>query len=355
MHDKLSKASKRESSRRSALFRDFDKDADGRLSQTEATALAKKLLAEAQKVKETKVNEEALQRFLRGAVEEDGKVESFALLASCVGAFREMERDGRRRLTREARQKLLASLQSKWRRRVQDLEGSTGSDLEATLKEVESAVAPLLTETSSPPEQMQTRAEECEAMIQKAQQKAEDFQKKVQQLPVAFLKEVNSKQVQTSELDEIMAQHQKRLALRAGRTGQRLERAKRLTELFRAKANRKENDSIEKALGQLQEALRAYAKSQDWSPEQLFRSGSEDSETDMTESAFLDLCAKATSPCSQELASKVFQRALPEDVEDLPLSAFQRLLKVFYKVTQETPMTEDRPCFHVRCFGSAVE
>ena len=252
-----------------------------------------------------------------------------------------MQRDGRRRLAREARAKLFGSLQSKWRRRVQELEASAGIELEDTLKEVEAAVAPLLTETSSvgPTGQMQTRSKHCETLIQKGQEKAEDFQKKVQQLPESFRNDVNSKQVQASELEDLMAPHQKRLALRLGRTGQRLERAKRLTELFRAKVARKENEAMEVARGKLSEALRAYAKSQSFSAKQLFDSIS-DSDSEMTEKDFLELCGKAEAE-DTELASKVFQRALPEDAETLSLSAFEHLLRSFYKVTQQTPFTED--------------
>jgi len=336
--------SKREAERRSALFRSFDRDGDGRLQEAEALQLARTLLSQTEtQTSASKVSEKNLKEIVRAALEEDGTVQSLSLLSSCVGSFREMQRDGRRRLAREARAKLLGSLQSKWRRRVQELEASTGSALEDTLKEVEAAVAPLLTETStgSPPGQMQTRSKHCETLIQKGQEKAEDFEKKVQQLPVAFRKEVNSKQVTASEVEEIMAPHQKRLALRLGRTGQRLERAKRLTELFRAKVARKENEAIDLAKGKLSETLRAYAKTQNFSAKQLFHSIS-DSDSDMTEEAFLELCRKAEAETAEtELASKVFHRALPEDAETLPLSAFERLLRSFYKVMQQTPFTEE--------------
>ncbi|CAE7436898.1 unnamed protein product [Symbiodinium sp. CCMP2592] len=332
--------SKREAERRSALFRSFDRDGDGRLQEAEALQLARTLLSQTEtQTSASKVSEKSLKEIVRAALEEDGTVQSLSLLSSCVGSFREMQRDGRRRLAREARAKLLASLQSKWRRRVQELEASTGSQTEDTLKEVEAAVAPLLTETGSPPGQMQTRSKHCETLIQKGQEKAEDFEKKVQQLPVAFRKEVNSKQVKASELEEIMAPHQKRLALRLGRTGQRLERAKRLTELFRAKVARKENEAIDLARGKLASALRAYAKTQNFSAKQLFHSISD---SDMTEEAFLELCRKAEVETAEtELASKVFHRALPEDAETLPLSAFERLLRSFYKVMQQTPFTEE--------------
>ncbi|CAE7792670.1 unnamed protein product, partial [Symbiodinium sp. CCMP2456] len=345
---------KREEEKRSALFRSFDKDGDGRLQEAEALQLAKALLSQTEP--SSKVSEKTLKEIVRAALEEDGTVQSLSLLSSCVGSFREMQRDGRRRLAREARAKLFGNLQSKWRRRVQELEASAGIELEDTLKEVEAAVAPLLTETStastgSKAGQMQTRSQHCETLIQKGHEKAEEFQKKVQQLPMAFRKDVNSKQVQASELEELMAPHQKRLALRLGRTGQRLERAKRLTELFRAKVARKENDAIEVAKGKLSEALRAYAKSQSFSAKQLFQSTSDSEDSDMTEKAFLELCTKAeaetknseSSESTLELASKVFHRALPEDAETktLSLSAFERLLKSFYKVMQQTPLTEE--------------
>jgi len=334
---------KREEEKRSALFRSFDKDGDGRLQEAEALLLAKALLSQTEP-SASKVSEKSLKEIVRAALEEDGTVQSLSLLSTCVGSFREMQRDGRRRLAREARAKLFGSLQSKWRRRVQELEASAGIELEDTLKEVEAAVAPLLTETSSlgPPGQMQTRSKHCETLIQKGQEKAEDFQKKVQQLPESFRNDVNSKQVQASELEDLMAPHQKRLALRLGRTGQRLERAKRLTELFRAKVARKENDAMEVARGKLSEALRAYAKSQSFSAKQLFDSisDSSDSDSEMTEKAFLELCGKAEAE-DTELASKVFHRALPEDAETLSLSAFEHLLRSFYKVTQQTPFTEE--------------
>ena len=356
------------------------------------TALAKSQLT----LKGFKVDDKALQRVVRASMQtEEGlqgiRLDQLYLLHSSMGVLRELERDARRRKAREAQQKLLASLRDRLARRVKALEGGTaGKELEEALQKLEHSVAPLLTKVATTSiRDMHQEAEDCEELISAGHLQAGAFRKKAECLPESFLKELekelqknSSFEAMKTDLEPLLAQHAKRLKLRVGRTGQRLERAQRLVELFREKIKRKEATELSEARQKVAALLQQrwhqkqakQEKEQEQDPEmplpvpggskQLFlealgraeKEEVEDEEASLSETCFVDFVSQLSEdPVLLELAPRVFRRALPADSEELSLKTWERLFfQRFFKVKQETPLTQDHRKKQLSCEHSVI-
>lgn len=381
-----------------AVFAKYDKDKDKLLSQLEVRLYAKNEMS-------VIIDKELMDRLWRCAVIEGEKgvpLERMYLLKASLGIAREMQRNEKRRATRIAKEKVLASLREKLRLRVKEVE-VVAREMEQDLIKCEEAVAPLLAQAKSTPlEEMSRESERCEKLIKVSKDSAESVKRQMKALPQGFDKKYEE------ELRETTAIEAKHLNSTMGRTDLRLQRATQLCLRYEQQAAKRKAREIEKIRAFAMQVARQHARVKGLSHEELFAEINKSGKGEITEKEFLAFFAsvdkeikpevfdedteekdgeqkpedeakekaeaaaaetmlKAAQPKSmpmppgQQAAGSAPSKVLPpEPVELNPAEVkrfwsaaleqgatkmsqkvFLRLATVFYKVVKETPMTEN--------------
>jgi len=356
-------------------FAKHDKDKDNFLSQAEVTTFVKAELGfQCQKSDLEKIWTCAVKKGERGV-----SMDNLYLLKASVGIAKELQKNQKRKATREAKEKIVAEVRGKLRSKIKEVEAATKA-LDSELAKIEQAVAPLLSKVLvTPVPSMLKEADACEKLIQAGHNHVEKVKEKVVAIPDGF--DPKHKE----DLKEVVAAETKKLQLHMARSDNRLGRARNLTNCYREKASRKTAARISKVRDFTLKLARQHGQENKLSNEQIFEKITKKQKIDEAEFvkffSSIDQVLKeqefpeeeATDEAKAEDEGKegegkakpaeeklkvekkpvqqvelteeglksFFASVLDAGSKTLSKESFLRIMQVHYKVVKETPLTAD--------------
>lgn len=360
-----------------ALFRKHDKDKDKALNKVEVSAYIKGEL-------KTTLAQDALAKLFESIVDEGEKGVVFNklfLVRSAIGVNRELARDRKRKAEREAKEKLILSLQGKLKDKVKATE-KIAETAEKELLKAEEAVAPLASKArTTPHEEMVKVADQCDKLIKAATNAISSVRQKIAAVPDGF------DEKHKTDLADFIKSQVKALDIKMGRSDYRLNRATNLTNRFRQQAARKRAAEFDRIRNFAMKVARNHMKVQDWSVEDFYITLSRTSKDKLIdEKDFLKFFSSADKDINEELfdaselnqegekaaeeaeaaegetkpeAEPKVQKTSFEKVDLTPVvlkslfkhlsdgkpklsnEGFNHFMQMYFKVLKETPLTED--------------
>ncbi|CAK9037003.1 unnamed protein product [Durusdinium trenchii] len=325
------------------LFAKFDVDRDQMLSTSEVRAFAKELGVE--------ISPEAMKQIWRSMVDEQGGVafSRFPLLKMKLGVEKELVRDRQRKVLREARDKVRATLRAQLDTKVEVVEREVDAMKQAVVK-VEGALPPLTEQDRNTLAEADlfSKTDGCKRLIQDARQVALTVQEKIKALPGGF------EEKHLEDVKDLLVPDLRVLSKQMGRLDLRLHRVELLCDRFNSEVERRQQAHLYGARLFAVKVARLYAARRGRSIRQLFREmdANGDGEIDSKEFSLFfmsidrDILEEASAP--PELG-KAKLPVMPVDfTEDL-------LAQLFKTVADGGRLSEDVFCRIMRSYGKVVK